>query len=292
MIITESENGDSKAPTIPSEGSVDEPQSPPPYTPSAAFSSTSDRKPLPTPPQSPPPSSTGPGPTPPADIPPPCNYLLQRRSNESIKGVWHVDTAMSIPDTLLAPIEDFDGAWNETDAKARKERKKLEKKGKRRSEDSPMPSTARDIRPNLMLQSKNGSINADVHVVSSDGTARPALIVAEGHNGSVTLQVRDYALQPIQIHATSQNGAVRVSIPQSFEGALIAHTKNGSLKFSDPIKARMTVFSASDTTRGYIGDWQSVGFGATATSSDPNADPPLPSFADPFSTWKIGRAHV
>lgn len=96
---------------------------------------------------------------------------------------------MAIPEVLLAGVEEFDGVWNESDQKARKERKKLEKKGKRRSEDSAVPSAMREIRPNLMLQSKNGSISADVHVVSSDGEVRPALIVVEGHNGSVNLEV-------------------------------------------------------------------------------------------------------
>jgi hypothetical protein len=136
-----------------------------------------------------------PGPAPPADLPPACNHLLQRRSNDSIKGVWHIDTALSIPDGLLAPVEDFDGLWNDVDQKARKERKKLEKKGKLRSEDN--TSNPNAVRPNLMLQSKNGSISAEVHVVSSDGVARPGLIVMEGHNGSVVLEVVSQAHFPI-----------------------------------------------------------------------------------------------
>src|SRR4051794_39568951 len=55
----------------------------------------------------------------------------------------------------------------------------------------------------------------------------------------------------------------------------------------------MTTFSAADTSRGYIGDWQAAGFGTDPnTSTNPNADPPLPSFADPFSTWTGPLVHV
>lgn len=95
---------------------------------------------------------------------------------------------MSIPDALLVPPEEFDGVWNEMDQKARKERKKLEKKGKRRSDDTHQSPNV-GIRPNLMLQSKNGSISAEVHVVPSDGVPRPTLVVVEGHNGSVVLEM-------------------------------------------------------------------------------------------------------
>lgn len=55
----------------------------------------------------------------------------------------------------------------------------------------------------------------------------------------------------------------------------------------------MTIFSAADTTRGYIGDWQSAGFGTNPnTSTNPSADPPVPSLADPFSTWTGPIVHV
>lgn len=163
------------------------------------MSSTSfgaDEKPLPSPPFSPPgdfpddhDSNFAAGPAPPSNLPPRCNNLVERNQNSSVKGIWHVDTALSIPEALLAPLDEFDGTWNEADQKARKERRKLEKKGKCRSGASPIPNANVSTRPNLMVHSKNGAVSAEVHVVSSDGYVRPATVVAESHNGSVTLEV-------------------------------------------------------------------------------------------------------
>ncbi|CEL58683.1 hypothetical protein RSOLAG1IB_08747 [Rhizoctonia solani AG-1 IB] len=295
MILDGSENSDAKtAQTVRSEGSEADPQSPPPYTPSSGFTELSDQKPLPTPPHSPPASSAGDyEPGPPHGLPPPCNHLVQRRSNDSVKGTWYVDPAMPIPDALLPSIENFDGLWNEADQKARKERKKLEKKGKHRDESLPAPNA---IRPNLFLGSNNSSVDAKVHVISSGDQSKTALIVAEGRNGSVTLDIKTYAPQPLRIFAISENASVRVRIPNTFEGAVIASSKYGSIKISDPIKSRMTTFSTvSDITRAFIGDWQAAGFGTTASNSstNPNDDPPLPTTtSDPFTTWSGPIIHI
>ncbi|CAE6356682.1 unnamed protein product [Rhizoctonia solani] len=292
MILEGSESNNSKtAQSVRSEGSEADPQSPPPYSPSSAFTNLSDHKPLPTPPA----SSTGDyGPRLPQGLPPPCNHLVQRRSNDSIKGTWHVDPAMPIPDALLAPIEDFDGTWNEADQKARKERKKLEKKGKRRSETP--PTSTNETRPNLMLSSTNGSVDAKVHVISSDDQPRTGLIVTETRNGSIVLDIKTCTPHPLRIYALSENGSVRVRVPSTFEGAVVVTSKHGSIKISDPIKSRMTTFSGvSDTTRAFIGDWQSVGFGAvpSSSSSSPNDDPPLPTTpSDPFLSWSGPLIHI
>ncbi|CAE6473786.1 unnamed protein product [Rhizoctonia solani] len=292
MILDGSDNSDSKtAQTIRTEGSVADPQSPPPYTPSSPFTTSGDQKPLPTPPAS---SAGDYEPRLPQGLPPPCNHLIQRRSNDSVKGTWHVDPAMSIPDALLASMEDFDGKWNEADQKARKERNKLEKKGKRRSDN--LPAVPNAIRPNLMLSSDNGSVDAKVHVISSDGEPRTGLIVAEGRNGSVVLDIKTYTPHPLRIYALSENGSVRVRVPSTFEGAVVATSKHGSIKISDPIKNRMTTFSGvADTTRAFIGDWQAAGFGSSPSSSTPgsNDDPPLPStVSDPFLGWSGPLIHI
>ncbi|CUA67721.1 hypothetical protein RSOLAG22IIIB_07558 [Rhizoctonia solani] len=292
MILEGSENSGSKtAQTIRSEGSEADPQSPPPYTPSSAFSDSGDQKPLPTPPAS---SAGDYEPRLPQGLPPPCNYLIQRRSNDSIKGTWHVDPAMPIPDALIASVDDFDGTWNEAEQKARKERKKLEKKGKRRS-DNP-PTSTNGIRPNLMLSSSNGSIDAKVHIVSSDDQPRMGLVVAEGRNGSIVLDIKTYTPCPLRIYALSENGSVRVRVPDTFQGALLLSSRHGSIKISDPIKSRMTIFSTvSDTTRAFIGDWQGDGFGTAPSSSSPNPndDPPLPTTpSDPFSSWSGPLIHI
>lgn len=106
---------------------------------------------------------------------------------------------MSIPEALLAPLDEFDGIWNEADQKARKERKKLEKKGKYRSGAPPLPSPSAAVRPNLMLHSKNGAVSAEVHIVSSDGRVRAATVVAESQNGSVTLEVVSISLMRLRV---------------------------------------------------------------------------------------------
>ncbi|CAE7234137.1 unnamed protein product [Rhizoctonia solani] len=292
MILDGSESGDSKTTqTVRSEGSEADPQSPPPYTPNSGFTKSGDHKPLPTPPA----SLTGDSePRLPQGLPPPCNYLIQRRSNDSIKGTWHVDTAMPVPDALIAPIQDFDGTWNEADQTARKERKKLEKKGKGRSDNLPTPTNG--IRPNLMLSSHNGSVDAKVHVIASDDQLRTGLIVTETRNGSIVLDIKTYSIHPLRIYALSENGSVRVRIPSTFEGAVVASTKYGSTKISDPIKSRMTTFSGvADTTRAFIGDWQAAGFGVTPSSSSPNPndDPPLPATpSDPFLSWSGPLIHI
>ncbi|CAE6439914.1 unnamed protein product [Rhizoctonia solani] len=201
---------------------------------------------------------------------------------------------MTIPDALLSSIVHFDGSWNEADQKARKERKRLEKKGKCRHESLPTPNV---VRPNLILSSNNGSIDAKVHYISSDHQLRPGLIVAEARNGSITLDImKMHTPQPLRIFAISENGSVRVRLPGTFEGAVMASSKHGSIKISDAIKSRMTTFSSvSDTTRAFIGDWRAAGFGTTASgsSANPDDDPPLPTTtSDPFTSWSGPMVHI
>jgi hypothetical protein len=42
--------------------------------------------------------------------------------------------------------------------------------------------------------------------------------------------------QPLQIHATSDNGSVTVKIPSSYQGAVTMSTINGGIRISDGIK--------------------------------------------------------
>jgi hypothetical protein len=106
-----------------------------------------------------------------------------------VSGTWHVDTALDIPERLLPPPSQFDGSWNQDAQKARKEREKETKKREReRGRYSPLPPML-EVRPNLMLASTNGSIKGDVHLVSSDGLTRQALVIAQGTNGAINLNV-------------------------------------------------------------------------------------------------------
>lgn len=53
----------------------------------------------------------------------------------------------------------------------------------------PKPLLNEGVMPNLMLMSKNGSVQAEVNVVSGDGAVRQAVVVAESLDGSVKLSV-------------------------------------------------------------------------------------------------------
>ncbi|QRV97043.1 hypothetical protein RhiJN_25062 [Ceratobasidium sp. AG-Ba] len=287
---------------------------PPPYSrggPSTSASAQTDSKqdtksPLPeeagpsTPPRPPPRTGLPPGSWP--VLPPPCNYLIERRSNNSVNGTWHVDTALAIPDALLRPYAEFDGSWNREAQEARKKRDKEQKKRdgwwsrKMNGEMPPLPPI-KEIRPNLMLGATNGSINAKVYVSSSDRVARQSLIVAQGSNGSVGLTVYAPVDQPIRIHATTSNGSVTVKIPTTYVGAVILAMTNGSIKMSEGIKAKSTVFSSSATSkRLFVGDWSAAHFGATpdtsAFGSHSIAGPSTAPARDPFAMWSGPLVHL
>ncbi|KAF8597977.1 hypothetical protein BDV93DRAFT_527042 [Ceratobasidium sp. AG-I] len=315
MIIPGSQKSDSVVPTIRSEdsnvGPNNAPPSPPPYSTTVVSSdnldgSSNHRPSMSLPPSSSIPSGSMPNPNaPPApreNLPPRCNHLVERKSNNSISGTWHVDTALAIPERLLPPIADFDGTWNVDAQKARKEREKEMKKrerekGRKSSVGLPPLAPLVEVRPNLMLGATNGSVKGDVHVVSSDGAIRPATIVAQATNGSINLAANASPEQPLRIFAGSTNGSVNVRVPPSFEGAIMMTATWGSIKISDGIKPKLTTFSSNpNTSRCFIGDWQAVGFGSTP---DPrpasDSGPPvvtLPETADPFTSWTGPLIHL
>ncbi|QRV82851.1 hypothetical protein RhiJN_10866 [Ceratobasidium sp. AG-Ba] len=247
MIVSESQRDDSKSSIAGDDGSVAAsgvPSNPPPYSSSSSAGASSTPNPVPQ---------------------PRCNYLLNHQSNGSVKGTWHVDTTLAIPESILPPITDFDGRWNEDVKKARKRK-------------TPFPS---EVRPNLMLMSDYGSVNADVHILPSN--RGPALIVAESKNGSVDLVVDVPPEQVSKIHANAAYGEVKVWIPSTFQGALTIGTSYGDLKISDGVKAKLTTFySKSNRSRSFIGDWQSAGFGTTQPATN---DSKSPVTDDPFTSW-------
>ncbi|CAE6357561.1 unnamed protein product [Rhizoctonia solani] len=261
-------------------GLADNPPSPPPYSPtissrddhhhdgthSASFSPTSPR----------------------LNLPPRCNHLIDRKTFSSVSGTWHVDTALEIPECLLPFITEFDGRWNREAQQARKSR--AEPPERRPGSWSGSTRDQRfsfvETRPNLMLGATNGAIAGDIHVVSSDGLARQAVLVAEGCNGSINLRIHAPPEQLLRVFASSTNGSVNIKIPSSFEGAVVMSTSWGSVNISDSIKAKLTTFSsASNKSRGFIGDWEAQGFGSVLISTNPNDDPPLPGVQDPFAAW-------
>jgi hypothetical protein len=94
----------------------------------------------------------------------------------------------------------FNGIWNEMDKKAVKQREKEKKKregggwGRKKVVDTTPPKLLANegVRPNLMLWSKDGGVQADVNVVSAGPDM--AVIVAESHDGSVKLSVVSHRL--------------------------------------------------------------------------------------------------
>lgn len=54
----------------------------------------------------------------------------------------------------------------------------------------------------------------------------------------------------------AHNGSVTAWIPSDFEGPVTFSTKNGTLKFSDPVQRRVAHYSRSEKTgKAFIGDW-------------------------------------
>jgi hypothetical protein len=82
----------------------------------------------------------------------PTNFANESRSNGSIQGSWIIDTDIEVPAALLAPLP-----WLQTE------------------------------RPNIFLNTANGSIRADVFLTS--GSSKRAFIKVTTSNGSVTLKV-------------------------------------------------------------------------------------------------------
>ncbi|KAG8792641.1 hypothetical protein FRC12_005363 [Ceratobasidium sp. 428] len=270
MIISEPERSESKSPIMGGQDSVvplrEQPlliQSPPSYT-SATLAG---------------PASTS---YPARPSIPRCNHLLERKTHANINGTWHVDASLEIPDSLLPPINEFDGRWNKRAQSTRKAREQAERK----KTGQPQSPTIPEVRPSLMLVSEYGMVRGEVNVISNDDSMRQAVIVTETRNGSIDLSVNVSPRQSLRIHAYSTYGTVKVWIPSSFNGALIMCTEYGKIKISDGVKAKLTTFSTtSNTSRCFVGDWQSSGFGKAPSSSQPSdlATESIPT--DPFFGW-------
>jgi hypothetical protein len=85
-------------------------------------------------------------------ITPPTNFVSIVEGNNAVKGSWTIDTSLSPPASLLAPL------------------------------------SPGEVRPNLKLDCHNGSIHANVRFVQGDVHPR-ALVCASTYNGSVRVAV-------------------------------------------------------------------------------------------------------
>ncbi|KAG8717205.1 hypothetical protein FRC08_007987 [Ceratobasidium sp. 394] len=236
--------------------------SPPPYTASPATTSSS----------------------PPSSLAQHCNYLLEHNERHSVKGTWQVDTALVVPESLLPFISECNGAWNEMDKNSIKGR---EKNGKKHQTWIYEPTPANQgVRPNLMLRSRIGRVQGEVHVTSGDGVPRMAVIVAESKEDSAKLQVTSAPDQPLRIFAASTESSVHVSIPSTFQGLICMNTNEGRIQISDGVKSRLTTFSTSGRSmRGYLGDTQGPNFGKEPASTSSSLSGFMSANQDPFKNW-------
>ncbi|KAF8331649.1 uncharacterized protein EI90DRAFT_2919520, partial [Cantharellus anzutake] len=146
----------------------------------------------------------------------PANYVYVSEKNNSIKGSWTIDTALSPPPAFLAPIE--------------------------KAEDGE--------RKNLYVQSTNGSLNVKVRLISSqDVVRRRAALYCASANGNVQVYVVSYhtdtTFQAFHLVARSANGSIRVYLPRDFNGPIEHHTKNGTTVFSPGIRPNVQTFSST-----------------------------------------------
>ncbi|KAG2140684.1 hypothetical protein DEU56DRAFT_289787 [Suillus clintonianus] len=165
----------------------------------------------------------------------PTNYLHLFNENSSVKGEFVIDPCMDIPTSLLPPIG---------------------------------PEEDEADRKNLSLHSTNGSVNAQIWLLSARDpqpfdskkpTKRTILDVGSEH-GSVTVRVQTiHGAAPFLLTISARNGAVNVTLPRSFIGLLLLTNKHGSISLADNLSENCTHLSQVDSTRRYfVGDLSMV----------------------------------
>ncbi|KAF8957386.1 hypothetical protein BDZ97DRAFT_1846538 [Flammula alnicola] len=165
----------------------------------------------------------------------PSNFIHLSRPNSSVKGTWLIEPTLNIPSAFLPPLPS-----GETD----------------------------ETRKNIFLESRNGSVDADIFVVptSTEALARikhhkRVYIHTTSRNGSVTTKIHEVtplntveSRLPLVITSHSANGRVSVYLPRSFHGPIRVKTMNGSVRFSNSVQTLLTSFSDIDRTqRSFLG---------------------------------------
>ncbi|KAJ7594860.1 hypothetical protein C8J56DRAFT_450512 [Mycena floridula] len=150
----------------------------------------------------------------------PGNFVTISRLNGSVTLTQVIDATLDIPAALLPPIPEGETS-----------------------------------RRNLDLQSKNGSVDADISLVPNDLGRRTKLFL-KSLNGHVKAVIHRPGTGPVfHLTASSWNGQVTAVLPRSFCGVVVAGTKNGSVRFSEGIQQNQTLFSdVSGTSTSFIGD--------------------------------------
>jgi len=160
------------------------------------------------------------------------NYVYVSDANNSVKGSWTIDTDLSPPPALLAPV-------------------------------------AESERKNLYVHSKNGSLNAKIRLISPPRALyERATFHCSSQNGSVQVYVLPRSDQPFYLNAHSANGYVRVYLPRDFNGPIEHNTLNGTTTFSPEVRPHVTTFSSNKGEgKGFLGDWQSPQFAGIGSST-------------------------
>jgi len=156
-----------------------------------------------------------------ADLPAASNMISISRNNKSIKGTWVVDTRLAVP-LLLASSSSSSGPTNY----------------------------------NLSFSTKNGSIAADVALIS--GAPDRATMFLHGYNGSVKFNlIHRTNNQPFKVILETWNGGVTIHLPRSFVGPIRHDSSHGKSTFSDEMKSHVRVISDKCS---FLGSWEEANF--------------------------------
>lgn len=158
---------------------------------------------------------------PPPGFPGASNYISMQNGHRKIDGEYTIDSSLDVPSALLPPL--------------------------------PAGTTER---PNLLLHTRNGMIEANIALVS--GTNQRVNIKLETANGEIEFRMpHRLNSQPFKLNASTRNGEICVYLPRDYAGPLKYQTKNGKIKFSDALQP-MTRQLTNEVS--FVGDWQAAGF--------------------------------
>jgi len=129
----------------------------------------------------------------------------------------------------------------------------------------PQPPTG-TARRNLILESKNGGIDADIYLLptshSNKNTSNAIVIETGSNNGSVKTRLHDTKSSngevrlAVRLSTRSSNGSIHVQLPRSFRGPIRVKTINGNTRFSAAMQAHLTNFSELNRMqRSFLGEF-------------------------------------
>ncbi|KZT40903.1 hypothetical protein SISSUDRAFT_1031631 [Sistotremastrum suecicum HHB10207 ss-3] len=165
---------------------------------------------------------------------PATNWLEIVRDHQGVKGSWSIDPTLNIP---------FVGGSLQADRVPTKEH------------------------PNVLLESKQGSIKAEVAIRPVVATVTPRLMMrAKSKHGSVQYILKNKGPYSVYLECISTHGSVTLYIPRSFCGPINTHTEHGSVKLSDQISSSIVALSETKGDgRYFLGNLQGSGYGEAGT---------------------------